>query len=135
MKRKDLCSDHERITTSSVKMFNKESDCSNDRLIMPPPNFDNIPRGSRKSNGITGHKFAKSIPMARSNCDSCDIDKESLKKKTDYKFPSNGKYAGNFNSLESCADNVQNGKVTIFRKWKVILNNQGQLILKGTIEW
>ncbi|XP_060816752.1 uncharacterized protein LOC132907554 isoform X2 [Bombus pascuorum] len=122
LKKKGINSNHKMIATSSVKKFREENDCLKDCLMMPPPNSNNHFCIKKNLNSLTSPN-AKSLPRIRS--DSSDIDIESPKKK------------GNIDSfipLQISCDNFENKNVRMFTKWKVMLNEQNQLIIKGKIE-
>lgn len=132
LKKKGINSNHKMIATSSVKKFREENDCLKDRLMMPPPNFNNHFCIKQKLNSLTSPN-AKSLPRIRSN--SSDIDIESPKKKGNYRFSSNnGNYIGSFVPLQISRDNFEDKNVRMFTKWKVMLNEQNELVIKGEIE-
>ncbi|XP_043593383.1 uncharacterized protein LOC122572476 isoform X2 [Bombus pyrosoma] len=132
LKKKGINSNHKMIATSSVKKFREENDCLKDRLMMPPPNFNNHFCIEKKSNSLTSPN-AKSLARIRSN--SSDIDIESPKKTGNHRFSSNnGNYIDSFIPLQISCDNFENKNVRMFTKWKVMLNEQNQLVIKGKIE-
>ncbi|XP_068965152.1 metacaspase-2-like isoform X1 [Bombus flavifrons] len=132
LKKKGINSNHKMIATSSVKKFREENDCLKDRLMMPPPNFNNHFCIKKKLNSLTSPN-AKSLPRIRSN--SSDIDIESPKKKGNHRFSSNdGNYIDSFVPLQISCDNFENKNVRMFTKWKVMLNEQNELVIKGKIE-
>lgn len=129
LKKKGINSNHKMIATSSVKKFRGENDCLKDRLMMPPPNFNNHFCIEKKSNSLTS-------PDARIRSNSSDIDIKSPKKKGNHIFSSNnGNYIDSFIPLQTSCDNFVNKNVIMFTKWKVMLNEQNQLVIKGKIEW
>ncbi|XP_071873105.1 uncharacterized protein isoform X2 [Bombus fervidus] len=132
LKKKGINSNHKMIATSSVKKFREENDCLKDRLMMPPPNFNNHFCSKKKLNSLTSPN-AKSLPRIRS--DSSDIDIESPKKKGNHRFSINDRnYIDSFIPLQISCDNFENKNIRMFTKWKVMLNEQNQLVIKGKIE-
>ncbi|XP_017762254.1 PREDICTED: uncharacterized protein LOC108552299, partial [Eufriesea mexicana] len=119
LKRNSINSDHKIIATSSIKKFNIENDCRVDRLRMPPPKSDSCIHNSKKPNNIETYTIAKSSPQ--NICRPFDNVIDSLKEKQNYKLQTNSK-------------NVQNRNIILFTKWKVVLNEQGQLIIKGKVD-
>lgn len=118
-KRNAINSDGKTITTSSIKKFNIKNDCHIDRLMMPPSKFDSRIHNSRKPNTVERCTIARSSPQNIPS--SFDNVIDSPKKKQNYKLQTN-------------SENVQNRDIILFTKWKVMLNGQGQLIIKGKIE-
>ncbi|XP_015437706.1 PREDICTED: uncharacterized protein LOC107192871 [Dufourea novaeangliae] len=111
------------IATSSVKKFDKTNGLQEDHFIMPPPNFNRVLHASKKSNVISKCSNTGSTSVHQSECTVFDTDQTSPKRTI-------------LGSLQIGSDvNVQqNRKIRIFSDWKVTLNEQGQLIIKGTIE-
>ncbi|XP_076762240.1 uncharacterized protein LOC143430126 [Xylocopa sonorina] len=125
--------DHITIATSSMKKFNTRSDSQNDCLMMPPPKCSNHFHNSKKLKNMVTDNVTKSFPQDA--CIISDVSIESPKGKQTYKFPNtNGKYISTSNYPQNSLDNFQNRNGTTFTKWKVMLNEQGQLIIKGTLE-
>ncbi|XP_076669703.1 uncharacterized protein LOC143369534 isoform X2 [Andrena cerasifolii] len=120
LKGKDTKSDHKRTATSSIKKFNKDADPREDQFMMPPPNCDRILSTFKKSNSVA-HNIAKAGPVPEIDCTASDIDKESPKESA-------------LRYLQNSSNTVQNKKIRIFTRWKVVLNEQGQLIIRGMIE-
>ncbi|KOX79280.1 hypothetical protein WN51_09082 [Melipona quadrifasciata] len=134
LKTKGINNDHRMIVTSTVKKFNKENNCLEDHIIMPPPNVNRHVCSLKRLNNTAIHPTVKS--SLQTKCYSSDIDTESPTKRENYRITNEDrKCNGSFNPLLIRCDSLQNSNVRIFTKWKVILNEQNQLIIKGRIEW
>lgn len=122
------------IVTSTAKKFNKENNCSEDHIMMPPPNVDRHFCGRKISNSTATHPAVKS--SLQTKCYSSDIDIESPRKGANYSFTNEDKKCNeSFSPLLIRCDSLQNSNVRMFTKWRVTLNEQNQLIIKGQIEW
>lgn len=121
LKGKDVKSDRKMTATSSVKKFNKDADHQEDQFMMPPPKCDRILCTFKRSNSAA-RNIAKAGPVSEMDCTASDIDKESPKESA-------------LRYSQNSSNTVQNKKIRIFTRWKVMLNEQGQLIIRGTIEW
>ncbi|CAL7950132.1 unnamed protein product [Xylocopa violacea] len=133
LKQNRINGDHITIATSSMKKFNTRSDSQNDYLIMPPPKFSNPFHCSKKLKSTVTDNVMKSFPQNK--CIISDISIESPKKKQTYKFlNSSGNYINTFDYPQNSLDSFQNRSGITFKNWKVMLNEQGQLIIKGTLE-
>ncbi|KAK1124635.1 hypothetical protein K0M31_006008 [Melipona bicolor] len=133
LKTKGINNDHRMIVTSTAKKFNKENNCLEDHIMMPPPNVNRHVCSLKRLNNTATHPAVKSSLQMK--CYSSDIDTESPTKRENYRFTNEDKKCnGSFNPLLIRCDSLQNSNVRIFTKWKVILNEQNQLIIKGRIE-
>ena len=134
LKTKSVNNNHRMVVTSTTKKFNKENNCLEDRVMMPPPNVDRHFCSLKKSNSTPTHSPIKSSLQMK--CHSSDIDTESPRKRENYRFTNEErKCTGGFSPLLIRCDSLQNSNVRVFTKWKVMLNEQNQLIIKGQIEW
>ncbi|XP_043513988.1 uncharacterized protein LOC122530770 isoform X2 [Frieseomelitta varia] len=133
LKTKNINNNHRMIVTSTAKKFNKENNCSEDRIMMPPPNVDRHFCSFKMSNSTAIHSAVKS--SLQTKCYSSDIDTESPRKRANYRFTNEDRKCNeSFNPLLIRCDSLQNSNVRMFTKWKVMLNEQNQLIIKGQIE-
>lgn len=123
------------IATSSVKQYNIKQDNHVDQCIMPPPSVNKVYHTSKKrQNGIyVSSECGKSasIPLNSS------IQSSVINSKTDTMSYMS---VNTYNSKEYVHSLVTSSKdlpkpERIFSKWKVMLNDQHQLIIKGTLEW
>ncbi|KOC62568.1 hypothetical protein WH47_04229 [Habropoda laboriosa] len=135
LQRKRINRNHKVVSTSSVKKFSEESDCQSDHFLMPTHTLDKVFRSSKKSDNNVTYNVTKYLLTSQSKCPLFDINKESLKRKQKYKSCNDReKYINTFSSLQIPSDTCPNRKVTIFTKWKVMLNEQSQLIIRGMLE-
>ncbi|KAK9297407.1 hypothetical protein QLX08_008848 [Tetragonisca angustula] len=133
LKTKSANNNHRMIVTSTAKKFNKENNCLEDQIMMPPPNVDRHFCSLKISNSTATHPAVKS--SLQTKCYSSDIDTESPRKRANYRFTDEDRKCNeSFSPLLIRCDSLQNSNVRVFTKWKVMLNEQNQLIIKGQIE-
>ncbi|CAK9815425.1 hypothetical protein ANTPLA_LOCUS8648 [Anthophora plagiata] len=133
--RKSSNSNREMIATSSVQKFGEENNSQTDRLVMPPPTLNKVLRSTKSLNCNMTYNVPKSLSTSQGDCPSPDINNESLKKKQNYKACNySERHIDTFNSLQIPSDTCPNRRATVFTKWKVMLKEQSQLVIKGMVE-
>ena len=111
------------------KGFSTQNDTQKNCLIMQPPNSHVIPRTSKKSNDTLTHN-AKVSSMSQNNRIPSYL--EFNRKKQNFELSSTTKqYTDSVNLSQISADDSQVKNVKIFIKWKVMLTEHGQLVIKG----
>lgn len=126
---------NQQIATSSVKQYNiNENKC--DQFLMPPPVKSTIYRTYKKTqdkiNMLSNNKktaspvldspaqfFLPNLSMKNtSSCVSTNINKH---------------YPQSYMAYGTSTNNLQVER--IFSRWKIMLNKQYELIIKGTLKW
>lgn len=143
-KKKSYNINKEAMVTSSVKQYNTQQENHIDRCIMPPPTMNRVYHTSKKMQNRVyaslGCEKSASTPLNSSvqsfatnnfSLKTSKIDTASCISANTY----NGKeYLNSFVApLTSPKDMPKFERV--FSRWKVLLNDQYQLIIKGTLEW
>ncbi|XP_011698454.1 PREDICTED: uncharacterized protein LOC105456246 [Wasmannia auropunctata] len=130
----------EAMTTSSVKQYRVQPDNHVDRLVMPPPSASTVYRAFREPQGrvrtSSNCENVASFPFDRPMQSSVTANTVSLKSAPGW-IPTNthtGKeYLNTFATSTIPVNNFQ--KIDrVFSKWRVTLNDQYELIIKGTLE-
>ncbi|XP_076375193.1 uncharacterized protein LOC117230046 isoform X1 [Megalopta genalis] len=119
LKKKDLKNNLQTISTSSIRDLNSTNGLQ-DHFMMPPPNCNFIPGSSKKVNSTPLANINRNAPVYLSKCASSDTDKQSLK-------------LNNSASLQISPNKIAHDRIRMFTRWKVILNEQRQLIIQGII--
>ncbi|CAK9798665.1 hypothetical protein ANTQUA_LOCUS1678 [Anthophora quadrimaculata] len=133
--RKSSNSNRKMIATSSVQKFGKENNFQTDHFVMPPPTLSKVLRSTKSLNGNTTYNITKSLPTSQNECPSPDINNESLKKKQNYKACNDSERCiDTSNSLQISSGTCPNRRITVFTKWKVMLKEPSQLVIKGMVE-
>lgn len=121
----------EVLATSSVKQYNIQQDNDINRRIMPPPTVNRVYHTSKATQDrvYVSSECKKSSTPLNYSIQSC-TSKHSLKSPNTY---NDKEY------LHSCIPSTILPKdisrpENIFSRWKVMLNNQYQLRIKGTLE-
>ncbi|XP_076243583.1 uncharacterized protein LOC143184894 isoform X2 [Calliopsis andreniformis] len=104
------------MATSNVKNFDETFNNQADCFVMPPPNCNRVLR-TKAFGSTTVSNTTEDVPILQTS----DTEKDSPKRTT-------------LNSLEFSPNNAQNKKVKNFTRWTVVLNEKGQLVIKGIIE-
>ncbi|XP_078047465.1 uncharacterized protein LOC144475423 isoform X2 [Augochlora pura] len=118
--KKDYKNNHQAISTSSIRDLNSTNGLQ-DHMAMPPPNCNSIPRSSKKANSTPlANNINRNVPVYLSKHTSSNTDKQSLK-------------SNNSASLQISPDKIAHHRIITFTRWKVLLNEQKQLIIQGTI--
>lgn len=127
----------ETMTTSSVKQYDVQQGNHIDRLVMPPPPGYMIYRAFKEpqdrvhvlSNYEETASFNRSVPSS--------VNTFSLKSTPSWISTNSNapeEYLNTFASPTISTNNFQ--KIDrVFLKWRVVLNYQYELIIKGTLEW
>ncbi|XP_043252146.1 probable cyclin-dependent serine/threonine-protein kinase DDB_G0292550 [Colletes gigas] len=97
------------IATSSVKRMNMTNDSQDNYSLMPPPPNSVVPSTIKTSNNASWCNDVRIQSMTES-----DIDKDCSKNDTS-------------------SGTSKTKKLKVFSEWRVMLNNQDKLIIKGTI--
>ncbi|XP_076632725.1 uncharacterized protein LOC143347451 [Colletes latitarsis] len=103
------------IATSSVKRMSMTNDSQDDYSLMPPPLTSNVPSTVQTSNNTSWCNDVRIQSMTET-----DIDKDCSKKAKN-------------SSLQTSSGTNKTKKLKVFSEWRVMLNNQDKLIIKGTI--
>lgn len=112
------------MATSSVKKF-PINESENDRAIMPPPPTA-LSHNVKKISNIDPKLIAQSQQGSGKELEGKVHD--SLMKQ-----PSGAPDYQDSNISQTDSHNII--KPRAFSRWRVLLNDQGQLIIKGTLEW
>ncbi|XP_034176267.2 uncharacterized protein LOC117602409 isoform X1 [Osmia lignaria lignaria] len=113
----------------SRKGFSTQSDTQKNYLIMQPPNSHVIPRTSKKRNDTLIYN-AKVSPMSQNNRIPSYL--EFNRKKQNFELSNTTKqHTNSVNFSQISAGDSQIKNVKIFIKWKVMLTEHGQLVIKG----
>jgi len=130
----------EGMTTSSVKQYHVQQDSHVDRVTMPPPTGSMVYRTFREPQGrvrtLSNCEKAAS-PLFNKSMQSSTVNTFSLKSAPSWISTNtdNGKkYPNTFVIPRTPVNNFQTIDRT-FSKWRVLLNDQYELIIKGTLEW
>lgn len=142
LSKKDYDINKKIMATSSVKQYNVEQDNYIDQCqIMPPPSVNRVYHSSkRRQNRIDvlseGEKLA-STPLNSSIQSSVTNNFTSKNSKIDTSYISVNTYNDKeyLHSLVTSPANDLPKLERVFSRWKVILNDQYQLIIKGTLKW
>ncbi|KYM99448.1 hypothetical protein ALC62_09795 [Cyphomyrmex costatus] len=122
------------MTTSSVKAYNDEKDYV-DRLTMPPPLGNTIYRTVRESQDRIALSNYKDVSLSDSSiCSTMNTylrNAPTISSNTDDKATVS-EYQETY-VLPSLIHDSQK-KNRVFSKWKVMLNSQYELLIKGTLE-
>ncbi|KYQ58694.1 hypothetical protein ALC60_02342, partial [Trachymyrmex zeteki] len=130
----------EAMTTSSLKQYDVKKDNHADQLAMPPPMRNTVYHTARKSqNRVHASSNCEKVPSFDSSICSSTVNTWSLKNaptwiltNTDADRSTVPEYQKTFVSPSS-VHNSQNID-RVFSKWKVTLNSQYELIIKGTLD-
>ncbi|EZA62559.1 hypothetical protein X777_10189 [Ooceraea biroi] len=127
------------ISTSSVKEYNVKQDNHSDQFIMPPPTRHTVYRTSKKQQEkiymSSDCEKAESITLNSFVSSSIRNNTFSLRNSSyvSANTNTNNEYLHSFNAPVSIDSDPQ--KVDrVFSRWRVMLNNQYELIIKGTLE-
>ncbi|XP_015115660.1 uncharacterized protein LOC107040206 [Diachasma alloeum] len=122
------------MTTSSVKQFPTKPS-QEERVLMPPPKTIGILAHSSRRNSLAGPGPQKFAPTSGSGTEQGFPAQSVI---SSIKCSSSGQdlYPTEFEK-ENCRDHQPGVEVKpdrIFSKWRPVLNDKGQLIIKGTLE-
>lgn len=131
----------ETMTTSSVKQYHVQQDKPNiDQLMMPPPVESTVFRASRELQNrvrtLLNYKKA-APPLLNKSIQSSTVDTFSLKSTPSWISANTNSDKMYLNTLVAPTTPVNTiDKIDqVFLKWKVMLNDQYELIIKGTLDW
>lgn len=130
----------ETMTTSSVKQCHAQQDNHVDRLVMPPPARNIVYRAFRESPNTVGtlSNCEKVASTSRNrSTQSSSVNTFSLKSTSSWMSTNTNvgeEYLNTFVTPTTSTNNFQKIDRT-FSKWRVMLNDQYELIIKGTLEW
>ncbi|XP_023288026.1 uncharacterized protein LOC105694348 [Orussus abietinus] len=137
LQKKNLIDNHKTTATSSVKgSVIKEDD---DFKAMPPPSSVKVISYNSKNSGplhrptVGANDHAMTSEGAASS--ACDFDSRMTRACVNFSDKDLNKYKSNLDG--NACQNVQDPHLKLerlFSKWRVMLNDQGQLIIKGTLE-
>ena len=120
---------HKPMATSSVKQYSEMNQSVEDRVIMPPPSSSKIIRPSAK-------RSSPSNVMEHLN-----QSRQSSSFNNDLSSHGKPSFSGANSSIDQpedsgCPQNQSREKPVVrdFYRWRVILNDQGQLLIKGILE-
>jgi len=128
------------MTTSSVKQYHVQEDSHVDRVTMPPPAGSTVYRAFREPQGRvrTSSNCEKAAsPLFNKSIQSSTVNTFSLKSAPSWistNTDNDKKYPNTFVIPKTPVNNFQNID-RMFSKWRVLLNDQYELIIKGTLEW
>lgn len=115
------------------KEFSTQSDTQKNDLIMQPPNTHVVPRTLKKENDTLIHN-TKVCPVSQNNRIPSYL--EFNRKKQNFELSNTTKqYTDSVNFSQIGADDSQMKNVNILIKWKVMLTEHGQLVIKGMSQW
>ncbi|XP_076290730.1 uncharacterized protein LOC143214059 isoform X2 [Lasioglossum baleicum] len=117
--KKDVKNSHQTMCTSSVKDFNSTNGLQEDYFMMPPPRSNFICSASNKANSTPLPNVPRTMPVFQSKC----ANKQSPSKT----------YSSSLQISPNNAAQHAKNRIRIFTRWKVALNEQGQLVIVGTI--
>ncbi|XP_066596053.1 probable serine/threonine-protein kinase DDB_G0267686 isoform X2 [Prorops nasuta] len=117
------------LVTSSVKSFHVRK--HDDSIIMPPPKTINIPCSSRKVKTVTGKSSSMSSYKSFLDCNQSNFNSENSDLKNKLSLRKNKTLSCN-SSYQEQINNVRKDE-PVFKNWRLILNDQFQLIIKGEI--
>jgi len=139
LKKKNHNIKQEAMTTSSVKQY-VQQDNHIDRVTMPPPAGSTVYRTFREPQGrvhtLSNCEKAAS-PLFNKSMQSSIVNTFSLKSAPSWisiNTDNDKKYPNTFVIPTTPVNNFQNID-RMFSKWRVLLNDQYELIIKGTLEW
>ncbi|XP_066585511.1 putative leucine-rich repeat-containing protein DDB_G0290503 [Prorops nasuta] len=117
------------LVTSSVKSFHVRK--HDDSIIMPPPKTINIPCSSRKVKTDTDKSSSMSSYKSVLDCNQSNFNSENSDLKNKSSLRKNKTLTCN-SSYQEQINNVRKDE-RVFKNWRIILNDQFQLIIKGEI--
>lgn len=126
----------ETMTTSSVKQCHVQQDNHIDRLVMPPPARNVVYRAFRESpNTVCTLSSCEKVASLNRSMQSSTANTFSLKSTSRMSTKTNDKeYLNTFVTPTTSTNNFQKIDRT-FSNWRVMLNDQYELIIKGKLEW
>ncbi|XP_033219056.1 uncharacterized protein LOC117174251 isoform X2 [Belonocnema kinseyi] len=120
---------HKPMATSSLKQYSEADQSVDDRAIMPPPSSSNIirPPAKRSSPSVTTESLNQSRQPPSFTDDLYSRGKQSF---------SDGNSSTDHPEDSGCPQDQSRGKPIVrdFYRWRVVLNDQGQLLIKGSLE-
>lgn len=129
--------DREAMVTSSVKCYNAKQNNYADRDIMPPPAIDKVYRSCKQPQMKTRTLSECKISESTSHSPIQSISTENFSSNNASNcitVDTNNKYLRSFVTPVTPANDSQ--KISkVFTRWRVMLNDQQHLIIKGTLEW
>ncbi|XP_066584668.1 uncharacterized protein [Prorops nasuta] len=117
------------LVTSSVKSFHVRK--HDNSIIIPPPKTINIPCSSRKVKTDTNKSSSMSSYKSFLDCHQSNFDSENSDSKNKTSLRKNETLSCN-SSYQEQINNVRKDE-RVFKNWRIILNDQFQLIIKGEI--
>ncbi|XP_077258483.1 uncharacterized protein LOC143895304 isoform X2 [Temnothorax americanus] len=130
----------EAMITSSVKQYRVQQDDHVDRLVMPPPAKNTIYRAFREPSGTKVRTLSNCEQTASTSLDrsaqSSTAHTAFLKSAPSRMFTNTNADKEYLNTVvapatpTNCFEKVDR----VFMKWKVMLNDQYELIIKGTLK-
>lgn len=140
LKKRNNAPNREAMVTSSVRRYNVKQDNHVDRCIMPPPTLDKVYRTCKKPQ----NRIATSSDCGRLESTPLNSSVQSFALSN---FPSenasscvtvntnnNQEYLHSYMAPVTSANDSQNVN-RVFMRWRVMLNDQHQLLIKGTLKW
>ncbi|XP_071654087.1 uncharacterized protein [Temnothorax longispinosus] len=130
----------EAMTTSSVKQYRVQQDDHVDRLVMPPPAKNTVYRTFREPPGTRVRTLSNCEQTASTSLDrsaqSSTANTASLKSAPSRMFTNTNADKEYLNTVVAPATptNYFEKVDRVFLKWKVMLNDQYELIIKGTLK-
>lgn len=139
LRKNSLNTKQETMTTSSIKQYDGQQEKHTDRLVMPPPTGYTVYRTFKepedRAHILSNYKKTSSTSFNRSVPSS--VETFSLKSTPSWMSTNTnagGEYLNTFVPSTTLINNFQ--KVDrVFSKWRVTLNDQYELIIRGTLEW
>lgn len=141
LRKKSHNTKQEIMTTSSIKQYHVQQDSPIDRLVMPPPARSTVYRAfkeqSPQSRVCTSSNCEKAAPsLLNRSVQSSTVNTFSLKSAPSWISTNTNigkEYLNTFVAPATPTNNFQ--KIDrVFSKWRVMLNDQYELIIKGTLE-
>ncbi|XP_029678138.1 uncharacterized protein LOC115244558 isoform X1 [Formica exsecta] len=140
LRKKNYKTNQEIMASSSIKQHNiKQDNHLNDRYVMPPPMRNTVYCTSKKTQGnistLSNYETAASNFLNRP-VQSSTMNTSSLNSAASYVSTNrntNKEYLHSLAAPMTPTNNLQRID-RIFSKWKVMLNNHYELIIKGTLE-
>lgn len=135
LKKKSCNIKQEGMTTSSIKEYHAQQDNHVDRFTMPPPASSTVYRASKEppDQVRASYNVEKAATSVSRTIQSSIPNTFSLKSTPSWISTSTSadKKYSNIPVTPPISTKVDR----VFSKWRVMLNDQYELIIKGTIEW
>uniref|UniRef100_A0A6V7LHC8 SANTA domain-containing protein n=1 Tax=Bracon brevicornis TaxID=1563983 RepID=A0A6V7LHC8_9HYME len=125
-----------KMTTSSVKQF-PMTPSQTEKILMPPPKSVNILAHSSRRNSLVSSGNRKPGTPTRAAGTDREFAAQSVISSIKYSSSGNNTSQIQFdreNYENHDHSNVQEKPDRIFTRWRPVLNDKGQLIIKGTLE-